>query len=277
MRRDWEFMQGTGVFIVQPRIEFYGAVSTNSLASDFNSINMSLHVSTNEDILTTPSSGALNIVTGTLAAGTAAGYLVVSTFNQDFLIEPGDRLVKEGASGIRCLFKRWGYYTLTNSGAGIDQTSDVAETNKQSFRMTDYQYASGQSDDESTWEQLTFVNNADWLRYGYDRPTKVGRPTHITMNNAGAYAFYPPPDDTYHLYFEYTRTPEALSAYGDSPTYLPARFHNAIVWKALMYWAEYEGNGQQYQRAERHYKKFESDIIRDCLPAVSVSYDARHW
>jgi hypothetical protein len=155
--------------------------------------------------------------------------------------------------------------------------SDVAEIKVDSVAMTDRQYASGQSFGSTTYDQLAFVPYNKWLRYGYNRPVAVGKPTKFTIANDGNMAFYPPMDDRYHVFFEYYKTPQEFSAYSDTPTGLPSRFHDAIAWRALLYYGQYDGINRISQIAAERYKKYEYEMVRDLLPETKVGYDARNW
>lgn len=280
-RRDWEFMQATGVARITPKIEVYGADSTTGGGniSDFNGAAFRLHSAANDPILT---GYVLTITDGSFADGDVEGELTcqfTGYTDTKWIIEPGD-LLTTATDSATAYFSRWGRYNLSQAGAsGVDEIDDIAEFRLDSFARSDYQVGGAQSDyyTNSTYTKLGYVSQADWYRYAYDRPKWPGPPLYFTLSNDGKVEFYPPLDKTYHISFEYTRTPQTLSAHGDTPTYLPARFHNAIAWRAVMYWAEYEGNGQQYNRAKARYTKFETEMIRDLLPPVKVSYDARQW
>jgi len=275
-RRDWEFMQDSGVVLLQPKMELYGCVAPTLATSDWTGAVLRLHSSSNSPIITVGTMGT--ITDGTFLGNNVEAPISFSLYSDTpWLIEPGD-LLTTAAGTTYGYFKRFGRYNLSQGDSSFaDYTADIAEVKLDSVAVSDYQYVSGQSLTSVTYTKLQFISYGDWQRYGYDRPKVVGAPLYFTLSNNGEFEFYPPLDRAYHISFEYTRTPQTLSAHGDTPTYLPARFHNAIAWRAVMYWAEYEGNGQQYNRAKARYTKFETEMIRDLLPPVKVSYDARQW
>jgi hypothetical protein len=280
-RRDWEFMQATGVTLCSPKMEVYGAYSSGGLITDFSLAELSLHNAANDTVITAsslvPTYSTDTLTNALVAAGTAEGTLnfTYAAWDKPFLIEPGD-ILTDGTA--QCAFQRWGRYDLSQPIVSLRNTSaDIAELKLDSLAAQDVQTAAGQSYSSVSRQKLQYVEYSDWLRYAYDRPEYAGKPLYFTLSNDGRIEFYPPLDNTYNISFEYTRTPQTLSLHGDTPTYLPARFHNAIAWRAVMYWAEYEGNGQQYNRAKARYAKFETEMIRDLLPTVKVSYDARQW
>lgn len=183
-------------------------------------------------------------------------------------------MLTDATGSVTCRFRRWGRYSLSQSAAAYrDTSSDIAELKLDSLAIADEENESGQDYGSSTYTKLQFVPYSRWIARGFDKPKVVGRPTKFTLSNNGKVEFYPLMDVPYHIYFEYTKTPQAFTTTGtgtDTPTDLPARFHKAISWRALMYWAEYEGQSQQYARAKSRYKKFESDMIRDLLPPVNI-------
>jgi hypothetical protein len=279
-RRDWEYMQDTGVYLLKPRMHVYAGRSNTDSATLWNSAAVCLHDYTATPILTTDSTNAFTVVSGSIAAGTATaeGYLTVLSFDEDFLIEPGDELSIDGDSVSRCFFKRWGYYDFSQTvGAGLDGISDLAEVDLGSMQITNRDYSATQSQSSVSWDKIKYVNRNDWVRYGYDRPVSVAKPHSFTTNRDGTYSFYPPPDDWYHLTFGYYRTPQEFSAAADTPTGLPARFHDAIAWRALLYYGQFDGINRIAQIAAERYKKFEYEMVRDLLPETKVGYDARKW
>lgn len=276
-RRDWQFMQNTGVVRLYPAMELYGG-DAPSAATDFNGVEFRLHNAANAVLCTARASSAFVTTDGTVATNDLEGTLRLESFEtSDFTIEPGD-LVTNAAGTVLGYFSRWGRYNLSQTGAaGLDDTLDIAEIKLDSVAICDVQYASGQSYSSSSYVKLQHVPYSKWLAYGYDRPKQVGKPSRFTVSNDGKVEFYPPMDTSYSVFFEYTKTPQTLSAYGDEPTGLPARFHKAISWRALMYYGEYDGISRIYNIAKSRYAKFEYEMVRDLLPEVSIGYDARRF
>ena len=276
-RRDWEFMQGTAVVRLSPAMEIHGG-DAPVLATGFDGIEFRLHNAANSVLFTAASSEAFTLSDGAIGDNDLEGLLKISSFVTDaFTIEPGD-LVTNSAGTVYGRFTRWGRYDLSQSGSsGYDSVADVAEIKVDSVAICDLQTASGQSYNSSTYTKLQFVPYSKWLAYGYDRPKHIGMPIKYTISNDGKLEFYPPLDTTYNLYFEYTKTPQTFSTYTDTPTGLPARFHKAISWRALMYYGEYDGISRIYNIAKNRYSKFEYEMVRDLLPEVTIGYDARRF
>lgn len=276
-RRDWSFMQKTGVIKLNPAMEIHGG-DAPVLATGFNGIQFRLHSAANAHLFTSASSGAFTRSDGAIVDDDLEGTLTIASFETDaFTIEPGD-LVTNSAATVYGRFTRWGRYALSQTGTrGYDDIADVAEVKLDSLAICDEQTAAGQSYDSSSYSKLEFVPYNKWLLYGYDRPKQVGKPIKFTMSNDGQLEFYPPLDTAYNLYFEYTKTPQTFSLAADTPTGLPTRFHKAIAWRTLMYYGEYDGISRIFNIAKNRYSKFEYEMVRDLLPEVNIGYDARRF
>ena len=281
-RRDWEYMQKSAVIKLYPRMEVYGVRVTGDAAASFDDLEVGLYVG-DSSRFQTKSSGAFTLESGALADDDAEGYMdFESVVVDDAMLDPGERLVDyTGSVGATFYFRRWGRYAFSQTGAiNTDEVIDVAEVKHDSIAIADVALANSSTATTSSavsYSKLEFVPYNKWLRYGYDKPKVPGKPIKCTISNDGRIEFYPPMDVPYNLYFEYTKTPQTLSAYTDEPTGLPARFHKAISWKALMYYGEYDGISRIYNIAKNRYSKFEYEMIRDLLPEVNIGYDARRF
>jgi hypothetical protein len=288
LKRDWEFMHSSAVKFVRPRIEVYAAYESTNTIANYDSAVFRMHNTSNADAITlTTYNGsntnfsAITLSGGSLGgatAGTGEGVITISSYNTTVQFEPGDLFVKaDSTASFR--FKRWATYPLTQTATQqtMDGFSDVAEIKRDSFRVSNSSLDSESSYVSTSWDRLYYVSYSDWLRYGYDRPTNVSKPRYFTEYANGEITFWPPLDGPYHVLFEYTKTPHTLSAYNDEPTGLPSRYHKAIVWLTVMYWAEYDGHAQQYARAKSRYERILNDMCRDLLPPIKVTYDARNW
>ncbi len=98
----------------------------------------------------------------------------------------------------------------------------------------------------------------------------TGRPLKFSLKPNGEIAFWPTPDATYTVPFEYYRTPQELAANADTPE-LPAQFHRAIVYKALMYYAAHDGAADVYQDAGANYVKWMKRITDTQLPQIDIA------
>lgn len=96
-----------------------------------------------------------------------------------------------------------------------------------------------------------------------------GKPVYFAEDQAGNLHFFPTPEKSYVVEFEYYTAPVFLTESGDAPG-MPEEFHKAITWKALEQYARDEGGEWQglYQTAIRNYNAIYSEMLNKCLPAV---------
>lgn len=76
--------------------------------------------------------------------------------------------------------------------------------------------------------------------YGNSR-LDVGRPQVVTVAPDQSLIFWPTPDAAYTIVGEQYRAPHSLTENGDLPIF-PARYHDAIMYRALMMYGEFEGD-----------------------------------
>lgn len=100
------------------------------------------------------------------------------------------------------------------------------------------------------------------------------QPVRYTIEPDGQMAFDPTPDDIYTIQFDYRRTLHTLTTDSDATTgtpIIPAKYHNAIVWRALMYHAlTRENSSENYGKWEREYKREMNEMRFDQLPEMTL-------
>ena len=93
-----------------------------------------------------------------------------------------------------------------------------------------------------------------------------GRPTMYAVSNANELCFGPIPDDDYTVNGEYMKAAVTLAANTDTPA-CPARFHEIIVWRALMFLHQYdEAPTVPYQQCVINYNEYMARLEIDQLP-----------
>jgi hypothetical protein len=121
-------------------------------------------------------------------------------------------------------------------------------------------------EDEAPLEQISW--EAWRTRYGRggqapDRPT-----TYAIAPDQGL-RVGPAPDRAWLVRGEYRKAPQLLAADGDVPD-LPARYHQIIVWKAILLMNEHDEAVQGVALAEREYAPLLNHLQRDHLPVIAV-------
>lgn len=103
------------------------------------------------------------------------------------------------------------------------------------------------------------------------------KPVYYTIHDDQSIEFYGIPDKNYTVTLDYSTTIDdfpvaaggilpgtGVDAY--SPKYLPARFHDAIVWKAAMYWSKQRQNGAKYAAFKEEYERVMAKLYSFSLP-----------
>lgn len=134
---------------------------------------------------------------------------------------------------------------------------------------TIYDNSIGQAD-ETVLTQITYQ---DW-RATYDRNTHdATRPLYYALAPDDTIRFGPKPDIAYKVRGEYVKTPQVLAVDADTPE-MPARFHEAIVWRAIMLMAGHDESDQAYNQASAKYGELMLAIMRDTLPRITIGGNA---
>jgi len=115
------------------------------------------------------------------------------------------------------------------------------------------------------------VKKWDWWLENIRKPglsDRAGMPECITISPDRKIHLYPVPDRVETLNFDYYKKPVSLVANGDICT-VPADYHQAIIEKALMYYAQYEDDTYRYQQSSIDYKQWVNLLERDQLPELT--------
>lgn len=94
-----------------------------------------------------------------------------------------------------------------------------------------------------------------------------GRPTQYSLDPTNRIVFYPQPDRAFQSTLQYFSQPQPLEDNTDVPS-IPAIYHGAIYWRAVMDLAANESDTVIYQKASDKYT-FELDRLQsDFLPEI---------
>lgn len=120
-------------------------------------------------------------------------------------------------------------------------------------------------------QPVWFVPWEEWRggRYEHGQASiATGQPNHFTVAPDGAWRLYPTPAAPVDLTFAYTRTLHELEQDGDQPI-IPDRYAKAIVWRALLFYADSRDKTQEaYQKWERRRKQAMARLYREQLPEL---------
>lgn len=114
---------------------------------------------------------------------------------------------------------------------------------------------------------LPYDTFRDLYIYGSQRDV-TQKPTFFTLSPQKDFLLGDTPDDTYTVNGEGYALPTEMSENDDRPN-MPPQFHMAIVYRAMMFYGQYEGAPEVYQHGEREFNKMIARLSFDQLPCVT--------
>ena len=97
-----------------------------------------------------------------------------------------------------------------------------------------------------------------------------GRPTIFSVRPRDFALFtFPKPDQLYTIQGEYFQRAQVMAADTDQPVF-PAKFHSAISWLGLRFYAAYEAASEVYAHADNEYKLAMGRLESDQLPEITL-------
>lgn len=135
--------------------------------------------------------------------------------------------------------------------------------------ITLYDSTLGQSDESA----INYIPFNLW-RSRYDRGTHDHtRPVEYSISPTNELCIGPKPDAAYVIRGEYWKTPQTLSANSDEPE-MPERFHQLIVYRAMMLMAGGDESAPTFQFAKPEYDRLFNQLCIEQLPAPSANCGA---
>ena len=113
---------------------------------------------------------------------------------------------------------------------------------------------------------LPYDSFRDMYQYGAMRTTQQ-MPVIFTVDPSKNFLLGPIPDDIYTVNGEGYAMPTEFALDTDRPT-LPAQFHMAIVWRALMYYGQKEAASEAYSHGQNEYNRLMSKLYSDQMPTI---------
>jgi hypothetical protein len=97
-----------------------------------------------------------------------------------------------------------------------------------------------------------------------------GVPVYCAMRPDTTIQFHPEPQDGMTAVIEYIKNPDTLVDNLDIPL-MPARYHMAIVWRAVMYWCTHDENTALYGAANQQYQIILRKMWLSELPTIQMA------
>lgn len=108
-----------------------------------------------------------------------------------------------------------------------------------------------------------------YVDYGFRLSSDSGTPTHYTFRPDGVMCVHPAPNAPVQVTIEYYRTPKAMSANADV-SLIPEAYHDAIIHKALMYFASHEEDAALLQVSNVRYENVLAEMGANYLPKITL-------
>ena len=206
---------------------------------------------------------------GLWADGSAQGLIDFT----DLVGVPQERepLMVQSTGVTACRFLNWGDYKLdSQTEMGDGYISNLQDIWWQSLKLGDI----AGNNQAITQRVIPFLAYSQFMQnYDVDVIT-LGTPRigTETPDDGGRVMFYPPPDRPYNLSGYYYTTDGGLVNDTDEPVGLKALYHPMIIWKTLIYYANYEQQPGILAQATQRYQQFQTRLQREVeTPAVFVS------
>jgi len=162
------------------------------------------------------------------------------------------------------------FSTIASQGEYPYASAPLSITSFSNWNTTRFRVYKDVVTSENFMTYMPYDTFIDAYRIGTTRSTE-GYPNIITVSPTNSLILaLIPPDTTYTISGTYYTGNSLLTLDADTPE-MPDRFHIAIVYLAMQYYAEYESAPEVLQRGTRKYKKTFLQLEIDQLPAFTVN------
>jgi hypothetical protein len=157
-----------------------------------------------------------------------------------------------------------GQATYTAEAAGVTEFGRWCFRSAWRCYRTDIGYI-----DEQPVQRVDYDQFRQHYGYGAAR-LQTGRPQVVTVAPDQSLIFWPTPDAAYTVVAEHYRAPHILAANTDVPIFA-ARYHDAIVYRALMLYGEFEADGTVIAVGQTEAERELNAMEGFYLPGMSMS------
>jgi hypothetical protein len=261
-RDEWTWQTGTALVVLRPRIRFYDAADLGGGTFQGDAVtgetDVSLSLSPPIYFTGSTTEGYADVI-GQPTASEPLGddnSLYANLRMGESIYFPD----KDTPSSTYRFFG-WGEYNFLDQNEPLDTPlTDIGQIHQQTVQIL-----SDRSED-TNGTALPYIPFSDWQFRFPQTFTNPSTPVAFTQNIQGKFIFNSGLDRPYRLKFNYTKKPQTLSTYNDIPQGLDVRFHEAIVWRALEKYGEYDSRPGVVARARKELMKFKRWQERSDLP-----------
>lgn len=265
-RNEWEFKTKRATINILPKILVQNGDRSVAPPVDSEFIG--------NDTGTTFTVKAVDLHSGAWASATAEATLDILSLDGEYKFnEYFDEVSPTPANLDVFRVKGWGRYNLDSL------VSDLSEPDISTFYIQDSGGSTYQTNNDSAnLEKLIYVPWPSWSNYYEEALGGRGIPRYFTTTPDGLYDFWPRLDKEYTLHFTYLAQPSTLSAYTDTLSGIPEEYEDIVVWKAVIFYAEFDRAMDVLQRANKRYLFYKFRMERNEMPVVAFGpckYDER--
>lgn len=172
--------------------------------------------------------------------------------------------VRQADNDIQSMHTDWSFLWRT---ADATLTTDVRLYDRIALGLADMQELTEISIDGEPLQEMTW---AVFKQYKFNTDVGKQRPASFAFRPDGLMMVYPVPNADYATTVEYYAAVEPLLL-NDDESAIPVIYHDAILQKALMYYASHEEDNSLYQVANARYEQKLSELSAACLPDITLN------
>lgn len=254
-RGEWHYMTKSAVFNLSPRIYVENGSRATAPAAGYT-------YTTNETLVDMEVL-SVDTLSGSWSLGTAKAYI-------DLLTLDGNYKLRETADETSPDITETDVFTIMDRGKYdlVDYVADLDEIQQENFYVQSTGNSTSQDNDSNAnLYKLQFVPWAQWNNWIRITPIN-GQPMYYTQNPEGLYMFWPDLNKQYTFKVNYITAPVSLSVEADEPD-IPEQYHDVVVWRAVMFWAQYDQRPQDELTAFKNYRFYKRQLDRYKKPNIS--------
>lgn len=254
-RNEWHYISKTATINLAPRIYVEAGSRATTPAAGY--------TYTSNETLQDLEVLSVDLVSGAWASDTAVAYIDVEGNIDQLKI---NETVDETSPNIL----ETDVFTIRDTNV-YDLTRDIADLNEVQVNNVYVQDTGNSSNQANSSSNQRF--RVRWVDWDHWNAQIMGMPISnmplaFTRDPKGKYKFWPALDKEYTFQIGYSVDPTELSAEADTPA-IPSQYHEGIVWKAVMFWAQYDQRPQDEKNAYRNYMFYKRALNKYLKPGFS--------
>lgn len=166
-----------------------------------------------------------------------------------------------------------GVPVATFGGQGTYNFKDLVPGMDEMFHTNIKMHSAPEPDDyyDGGYAASNRVRFIPWHETHNGYPTTSTWGAFISQNPQGNYQLFPSIQKKMLLSFDYSQFPVALVNASDVPTFLPAKYHPYLYWKAVMEYSDYDNKADVFRRAKKHLDRYEFTMYKEELPEPTIA------